>query len=77
MLNVVSVVSPDAYVVSNDRGDFDDSAGQRLFYGDTNCLSRFVIRIDGEELGRGGLRTRLGFARVYFGGGTLWRYGVR
>jgi glycogen debranching enzyme len=43
----VSVVSPGAYCVSDEVGDFDGSSGRGLFYRDVRHLSRFRFRIGG------------------------------
>ncbi len=46
---VASVVSPGAYAVSDEGGDFDEDAGQGLFYRDMRHLSGFVLRVNGES----------------------------
>ena len=43
----VSVVSPGAYCVSDEVGDFDGSSGRGLFYRDVRHLSGFRFRIGG------------------------------
>ena len=43
----VSVVSPGAYCVSDEVGDFDGSSGRGLFYRDTRHLSELRLRIGG------------------------------
>ncbi len=45
---VASVVSPGAYAVSDEGGDFDGDAGQGLYYRDMRHLSGFVLRVNGE-----------------------------
>ena len=43
----VTVVSPGAYCVSDDVGDFGGSSGRGLFYRDTRHLSEFRLRLGG------------------------------
>jgi len=46
----VSVVSPGAYCVSDEVGDFDGSAGWGLFYRDVRHLSELRLRVGGASL---------------------------
>src|SRR5918997_1961627 len=47
--DLVSVVSPGAYCVSDAAGDVAGT-GEGLFYKDTRHLSHFVLRVDGRTL---------------------------
>ena len=45
----VSLVSPGAYAVSDERGDIDGDAGQGLFFRDMRHLSGFILGVNGES----------------------------
>lgn len=46
---MIGVVSPGAYTVSDEAGDFDGSGESGLFWRDMRHLSKFVLRVNGER----------------------------